>query len=132
MLRSLNSSHKDGATFLDYEIYNIETSIPASIERAKANIAMATHRENVLAVSYGTTIVAANVAYTATQVWNKNLTDFEYADWGTVLANAGYAWGYGGLWLLDGQLESPVPSCGVEDFYSALDSSPVPSLQAPG
>ena len=74
-------------------------------------------------MSYGLTIVGANVAYTASQVWEKNLTDWRYADWGTVLANAGYAWGYGALHLLEGQLESPEPGCGLEDFYAALDTS---------
>ena len=78
-------------------------------------------------MSYGLTIVGANVAYTASQVWEKNLTDWQYADWGTVLANAGYAWGYGAPFLLGGQLDSALPGCGLEEFYSALEtSSPQP------
>ena len=31
----------------------------------------------MLAVSYGLTIVGANVAYTASQIWDKNITDFQ-------------------------------------------------------
>ena len=86
--------------------------------------AEATQEANMLAVSYGLTIVGANVAYTASQVWEKNMTDFQYADWGTVLANAGYAWGYGALYFLGGQLDSPDPGCGLEDYYSALETRP--------
>ena len=74
--------------------------------------------------------MGANVAYTFSQIWEKNLTDYQYADWGTALANAGYAWGYGALHLLGGQLEPAEPGCGLEEFYSALDTSrPQPFLQ---
>ena len=54
------------------------------------------------------------MAYTASQIWDKNLTEFQYPEWGTVMANTAYAWGYGALWLLDGQLESPDPGCGLQ------------------
>ena len=115
---------------MDHEISAIEASIPESIEVARASKVVEVREENVLGVSYGTAIVGANVVYTASQIWDKNVTDFEYPDWGTVLANTAYAWGYGAPWLLEGQLESAEPDCGLEDFYSALESSPVPSLAA--
>ena len=35
---------------------------------------------NLLAVSYGLTIVGANLAYTASQIWDKNITDFQVTD----------------------------------------------------
>ena len=57
-----------------------------------------------LQVSYGVSIIAANVFYTASTVWDKNITDFTFVDWGTIAANTGYAWGYAGLWLVDGQV----------------------------
>ena len=67
-----------------------------------------------LQVSYGTSIIMANVMYTANVIWDKNVTDFTFVDWGTLAANTGYAWGYSGLWLVDGQLESPDPGCGLQ------------------
>ena len=67
-----------------------------------------------LQVSYGTAIIMANVMYTANVIWDKNVTDFTAVDWGTIAANTGYAWGYSGLWLVDGQLESPDPGCGLQ------------------
>ena len=67
-----------------------------------------------LQVSYGLSVLGANVAYTLSTIWNKNITDFTFVDWGTILANTGYSWGYGGLYLVDGQLGSPDPGCGVQ------------------
>ena len=45
--------------------------------------------ENKLAVSYGLSIIAANVLYTANVIWDKNVTDFTFVDWGTIAANTG-------------------------------------------
>ena len=59
-------------------------------------------------------MLGANVAFTLSTIWNKNITDFTFVDWGTILANTGYSWGYGGLYLVDGQLGSPDPGCGVQ------------------
>ena len=81
-----------------------------------------------LQVSYGVSIIAANVFYTASTIWDKNITDFTFVDWGTIAANTGYAWGYAGLWMVDGQLESPDPGCGLQDLYDAEAASPLPSL----
>ena len=67
-----------------------------------------------LQVSYGLSVLGANVAFTLSTIWNKNITDFTFVDWGTILANTGYSWGYGGLYLVDGQLGSPDPGCGVQ------------------
>ena len=39
--------------------------------------AEATNQANMLALSYGLTIVGANLAYTASQIWEKNITDFQ-------------------------------------------------------
>ena len=65
-------------------------------------------------VSYGASIVAANLLYTAATLWDKNATQLGAADWAAVAANTGYAWGYAGLWLVDGQLGSPDPGCGLQ------------------
>ena len=65
-------------------------------------------------VSYGGSIVAANLLYTASTLWDKNATQLGAADWAAVAANTGYAWGYAGLWLVDGQLGSPDPGCGLQ------------------
>ena len=77
----------EAAAFLDNEILNIQNSLPGSIAAARASKAQATRQENVLGVSYGTAIVGANVAYTASQIWDKNLTEWQYPDWGTLMAN---------------------------------------------
>ena len=70
-------------------------------------------------VSYGGSIVAANLLYTAATVWDKNATQLGAADWAAVAANTGYAWGYAGLWLVDGQLGSPDPGCGLQVTHSS-------------
>jgi len=132
--RSTNSNKiqalLDGANYLDHEIYRLESELPDLIETARLTIREATREENKLAVSYGLSIIAANVLYTANVIWDKNVTDFTFVDWGTIAANTGYAWGYSGLWLVDGQLESPDPGCGIQDLYDAQDSTPVPSLHS--
>ena len=70
-------------------------------------------------VSYGASIVAANLLYTAATLWDKNATQLGAADWAAVAANTGYAWGYAGLWLVDGQLGSPDPGCGLQVAHSS-------------
>ena len=70
-------------------------------------------------VSYGASIVAANLLYTAATLWDKNNTQLGAADWAAVAANTGYAWGYAGLWLVDGQLGSPDPGCGLQVPHSS-------------
>ena len=115
----------EAAAFLDNEILNIQNSLPESIAAARASKAEATRQENVLGVSYGTAIVGANVAYTASQIWDKNLTEWQYPDWGTLMANTAYAWGYGALWLLDGQLDTPDPGCGLQTgLVPSIDLNP--------
>ena len=115
---------------MDNEIYNLENQLPQSVESARIAKTIATHDGNddtnnsiqksfplpdyELQVSYGTAIIMANVLYTANVIWDKNITDFTFVDWGTLAANTGYAWGYSGLWLVDGQLESPDPGCGLQ------------------
>ena len=99
-------------------------------------------------VSYGGSIVAANLLYTASTVWDKNATQLGAADWAAVAANTGYAWGYAGLWLVDGQLGSPDPGCGLQvthssitllgpaadtdlqELYAAMDRTPLPALHS--
>ena len=99
-------------------------------------------------VSYGGSIVAANLLYTASTVWDKNATQLGAADWAAVAANTGYAWGYAGLWLVDGQLGSPDPGCGLQvthssitllgsasdtdlqELYAAMDQTPLPALHS--
>ena len=68
---------------MDNEISAIEASISESIEVARASKVVEVREENVLGVSYGTAIVGANVVYTASQIWDKNITDFQVAggDW---------------------------------------------------
>ena len=117
---------------MDNEIYNLENQLPQSVESARIAKTIATrdgksvmfHKNFLLLsfpladyelqVSYGTAIIMANVMYTANVIWDKNVTDFTAVDWGTIAANTGYAWGYSGLWLVDGQLESPDPGCGLQ------------------
>ena len=98
-------------------------------------------------VSYGASIVAANLLYTASTLWDKNGTQLGAADWAAVAANTGYAWGYAGLWLVDGQLGSPDPGCGLQvahssitwalqlagypqELYTAMDGTPLPALHS--
>ena len=109
----------DGANFLDNEIFQLENDLIEAIPPARLAKSGVTRdgktfgKENIrqiflldyeLQVSYGVSIIAANVFYTASTVWDKNITDFTFVDWGTIAANTGYAWGYAGLWLVDGQV----------------------------
>ena len=64
--------------------------------------------------------MAANLLYTASTLWDKNATQLGAADWAAVAANTGYAWGYAGLWLVDGQLGSPDPGCGLQVAHSSI------------
>ena len=108
----------DGANFLDNEIFNLESKLPEAVQSARLEKKQATRMSNNLQVSYGLSVIAANVAYTLSTVWGKDKANFTFVDWGTVVANTGFSWGYGGLYLVDGQLDSPDPGCGVQVLYN--------------
>ena len=83
-------------------------------------------------MSYGLSVISANVAYTLSTVWGKDKANFTFVDWGTVAANTGFSWGYGGLYLVDGQLDSPDPGCGVQvTAMLCLGSVMRPSIPGP-
>lgn len=116
------------ADYLDDQITMLEDSLVETVETARATMTAATEKDHALQVSYGLSVLAANVFYTENVIWGKPVDTFLLTDWGTIGSNLGYFWGYGAPYLVEGQLGSPDPGCGVEDMMTAMDSNYIPSL----
>ena len=116
------------AEYLDHQIEILEDSLVETVETARATIAAATEKDHALQVSYGLSVLAANVFYTENVIWDKPVETFVATDWGTIGSSLGYFWGYGAPYLVEGQLGSPDPGCGADDLLGAMDSNYLPSL----
>ena len=123
------SSLLDAAYYLDGQIAKLEDSIADTVKTARAAMAATTEEDNALQVSYGLSILAANLFYTENVIWEKPVDTFVATDWGTIGSSLGYAWGYGAPYLVGGQLGSADPGCGTDELFAAMDSSYLPDLQ---
>ena len=118
----------EAARFLDSEISKHEADVARIVITAREAVKTATKADNNLAVSYGMAVLAASMFYVESAVYGKNITSYTYYDWATVVSNIGYFWGYGAPHLVDGQLGSPDPGCGMAQVAAAWRSSSVPQL----
>ena len=116
------------ADYLDDQISMLEDSLVETVETARATMTAATEKDHALQVSYGLSVLAANVFYTENVIWGKPVDTFLPTDWGTIGSSLGYFWGYGAPYLVEGQLGSPDPGCGAEDIMTAMESNYIPSL----
>jgi len=118
----------EAARYLDNQISEIEEQLGGVAERARQEVSVSTRKSNLLGISYGSAIVAANLFYTWAAIYGKSQADLTPTDYTLMLANSGYAYGYGAPFLAEGQLESTDPGCGAQEIYQALDQNYLPPL----
>ena len=126
--RSMDSSAvkkkslQEAARYLDTQIELHENAISDIVAKAVEEVTRTNKQQNNIEVSYGLSVLAASVFYVENVVYGKPLGNYTHSDWGTVVSNMGYFWGYGAPYLVSGQLKSPVPNCGVKELHSAMNS----------
>ena len=98
--------------FLDSEIVKQEEGLVGTVVTARDAMNAATLESNKLSVSYGLAVLVGSIFYVVSVVYGKPVGNYSTTDWGAILSNIGYFWGYGAPYLV-----YPDPGCGVDQIY---------------